>query len=118
MESVSLNATKPTFGIDKIRLHTNDFHLRQLDLEKGWEGKPARIRHGSTPEPWNVTGEGQYLTEDVWYNNTGEAVVEVSKRGLSVHFNPSTLDHEFELTNDLERSWEKVKRQLDLQGIQ
>ena len=65
-----------------------------------------------------MTGEGQHLTEDVWFNNSGDAVVEVSKRGLSVHFNPSTLDHEFELTNDLERSWEKVKRQLDLQGIQ
>ena len=118
MESVSLSATKPTFGIDKIRLHTNDFHLRELNLEKGWEGKPARIRHGSTPEPWNVTGEGQHLTEDVWFNNSGDAVVEVSKRGLSVHFNPSTLDHEYELTNDLERSWEKVKRQLDNVGVQ
>ena len=118
MESVSLSATPTTFGIDKIRVHTFDFHLRKLDLTKGWEGKPSRIKHGSRPEPWNITGDGQYLTEDVWYNNSGDAVVEVSKRGLSVHFNPSTLDHEFELTNDLERSWEKVKRQLDLQGIE
>ena len=44
MESVSLSATPTTFGIDKIRVHTNDFHLRKLDLEKGWEGKPSRIK--------------------------------------------------------------------------
>jgi hypothetical protein len=118
MESVSLNATKPEFGIDKIRLHTSDFHLKTLDLSKGWEGKPATIRAGEPPEPWYVTGEGQQLTESVWYNNTSDAVVELSKRGLSVHYNPSTLDHQYHLTKDLQRSWEKVKKQLDGLGIQ
>ena len=118
MESVSLSETKATFGIDKVRLHTNDFFVKKLPLDKGWEGKPARIKHGSTPETWNVTGEGQHLTEDVWYNNSGDAKVEVSRKGLSLHYNPSTLDHEYELTKDLERSWERVKRQLDDIGIQ
>lgn len=118
MELVSLNETKPEFGIDKIRLFTRDFHLKTLDLSKGWEGKPATIRAGEPPEPWFTTGDGQSLTESKWFNNTSDAVVEVTRHGLSVHYNPSTLDHQYHLTKDLQRSWEKVKKQLDGLGIQ
>jgi hypothetical protein len=101
-----------------VRLHTNDFYLEKLDLSKGWVAHPASIKHDYTPEVWNVTGEGRELTEKKWFNNSGEAKVEVSNQGLSVHYNPSTLDHEFELTNDLERSWERVRYQLRDLGIQ
>ena len=118
MESVSLSATKPTFGVDKIRLHTSDFRLGNVDLKKGWEGKPARIKLGDGPDVWHVTGDGQQLDQDRWFNNTGSAIVEASRRGLSVHYNPSTLDHTFHLTNDCTRSWELVKRELDELGIQ
>jgi len=118
MESVSLSATPTTFGIDKVRVHTNDFHLRKLDLEQGWQANLGTLKANHEPEVWHWTGEGQALDQAKWFNNSGDAIVEVSKRGLSVHFNPSTLDHEFELTKDLERSWEKVKRQLDTFGVQ
>jgi len=118
MESVSLSETKPTFGIDKIRLHTNQFHVRELDLNKGWQANLGTLKADHLPNVWHITGEGEPLDQAKWYNNLNGVHVDLSSRGMSVHYNPSTLDHSFNLTNDLERSWEKVKRQLDDLGIQ
>jgi hypothetical protein len=118
MELVSLNETNTSFGIDKVKLHTKQFHVRELNLEKGWVGVPPRIQLNSKSDVWYVTGQGQELNEEKWYNNIGPAIVEVKQGGLGIHYNPSTIDHNFELTKDLSRSWEQVKHQLDDLGIQ
>lgn len=118
MDSVALNATTATFGIDKIRLHSNDFRLKTLDLHKGWKGKPPTIQADKQPEVWNYTGDGLPISEDKWFNNEGPAVVEVSRQGLSVSYNPSVIDHEYHLNNELGESWEQVKQHLDSLGIQ
>jgi hypothetical protein len=119
MESVSLSATPTTFGVDKIKVVSRDFCLKTLDLQKGWQANMGKIKANYEPDTWSWTLDGRGIKEEKWFCNDNGVHLDVSARGgLSFHFNPSTLDHEFELTNDLERSWEKVKRQLDHLDIQ
>lgn len=119
MELGTLSGTPTTFGVDKIKVASRDFCLKTLDLRKGWQAKMGTIKADYEPKTWNWTLDSRPVKEERWYCNENGVHLDVSERGgLSFHFNPSTLDHEFELTNDLERSWEKVKRQLDHLDIQ
>lgn len=111
-----------TFGIDKVRVRTQDFLVRELNPAKGWRGVPQTI-DGTEHLPWMHTTQGQEVTERKWVWNgdgTHEAPIylTLSNGGLDIHWNPSTLEHPYELNPSAKTSLESVKRCLDGLGVQ
>lgn len=114
-----------TFGVDRVRIRTSDFSIRELSTDDGWRGMPQNI-DGREHLPWMTTEVGQEVTEKKWVwngNGTHEAPLYLSLTNskeptLDVHWNPSTLEHPFELNSSTKSSLESVKRCLDGLGIQ
>ena len=91
--------TRGNFGIDMVSGSASDFRLESV---QGWSIKPGN-RVGEDNEPWGVCVDGSYLSGSGYYINAGKqgelsGRIDLTKRGLTYTYNPSTLEHPWQLT--------------------
>ena len=94
---------KGGFGWDMIRATVTDF--RPLSVN-GWSKKGGSIV-GQQDEPWGVCLDGSYLRGPGYFVNSGKqwdtrGVFELTPRGLTIQYNPSTMEHPWHLTTNVE----------------
>lgn len=103
-------------GTDKVGLSTLEYTVQSL---KGW-GIRAGNKVGQSQDVWGTAEDGHPLQGTGYYMNTGVAQLTLSKKGLKVDFNPSTLLHPFELITDrttLSKAVDLVRVELDRLGV-
>ena len=103
-----------SFGIDAVKLKSIDFQVRDASLFRQNLGV---TNYGKEPEVWGYSAQGQPLSGIALFANRGKdseypCTVEVSPHGLKVEFNPSTLQHSYNLTTSLQAPVEAVKDTL------
>ncbi len=110
--------TRGNFGIDMVSGTASDFRLESV---QGWSIKPGN-RVGEDNEPWGVCVDGSYLSGSGYYINAGRqgelsGRIDLTKRGLTYTYNPSTLEHPWQLTTDLTNTAEAIHRDMDTVGV-
>jgi hypothetical protein len=106
-------------GIDFIGLHTSEFRLESVN---GWSIKAGNTV-GEDQEIFAMTKDGTALSGTGYFMNRGKdsdrsCTVDVTARGLGIQFNPSTLQHDYLLTPDIEPALDMVKADLHTLGIE
>jgi hypothetical protein len=91
------------FGWDMIRGTVTDF---RLNSDLGWSKKGGAIV-GQDDEPWGLCMDGRSLKGPGYFVNSGKqwdtrGVFELTPRGLTIQYNPSTMKHPWHLTTDVE----------------
>ncbi len=100
-------------GIDMIYLHTNDYRINNVD---GWSiGAGQKV--GEYSEPWGIAKNGMTLQAPSYYINRGKdkeypCSITAKKTGLLIQLNPSSIQHPYELSSNLDAPIEAVKDHL------
>lgn len=100
-------------GIDMIYLHTNDYRINDVD---GWSiGAGQKV--GEYSEPWGIATNGMTLQAPSYYINRGKdkeypCSITAKRTGLLIQLNPSSIQHPYELSSNLEVPIEAVKDHL------
>lgn len=103
-------------GTDYLSLNTPEYTVQSL---KGW-GIRSGNKVGEAQDLWGTAEDGHLMKGTGYYMNTGVARLDLSKQGLKVDFNPSTLLHPFELITDrttLSKAVDLVRVELDRLGV-
>jgi len=103
-----------SFGIDAVKLTSKEYQVQDASLFKQNLGVTD---YGKEPEVWGYSAQGQPLSGKSMFANRGKdseypCTVEVSPHFLKVEFNPSTLQHSYNLTTSLQAPIEAVKDTL------
>lgn len=115
---VALNATHDMIaGVDYVTVRATDYRVKSLN---GWSIKSGN-RVGEVLDSFGNTSDGQQMIGSGYYLNTETARIDLSPFGLKVDFNPSTLQHPFNLITDraeLANSAEVVESKLAEVGLE
>ena len=108
------------FGVDMVKVKVTDFRVHQLK-GGGWRRKSTEV--DSDPEPFGFTSTGEPLSGGYFLNRSSKGdkpnmcCWEVTKWGVTCEVNPSTLKHPWGLTTDLQPTFEAMKQDMELLGI-
>lgn len=116
--SLSNNIGQGRTGIDKIKLFTRDYSIRDkyVFAENLPTRKPGQVEQ---TKPWGMDSKGNTIAGKL-YHNDGLINVNIDEFGFKVHFNPSKHYHPFYLNADdtlLNESLKMVEARLKGLGI-
>jgi len=98
----------------------------RLDSNLSWSTKPGNVV-GEDMDPWGMCLDGRTLSGSGYYLNPGgkhhtalglTTQMELTKRGLTIQLNPSTLSHDWELTTDMEHPLDTIEGDFAKAGLQ
>ena len=98
-------------GVDMIYLSAKPEEFRLKDAAAFTHQQTAK-KYGDAPEIWGYSATGQPLTGKLFVNRGKggyAATVNVNGYGLTAQFNPSKMQHPYELTADISAPIEAVK---------
>ena len=109
------------FGVDMVNLWTPEFRVH--DITNGrWKQKAGQVI-GKEPDLYGVDKNGHVLEGTGAFVNRGasnpdlSATWSISSKGCSVQFNPSTLQHDYHLTSNLEHIVPALEKDMKNVGI-
>lgn len=98
-------------GVDMVYLSAKHDEFRLKDAS-AFEHQQTVKKFGEDPKIWGYSATGQPLTGKIFVNRGKgghAATVKVDGYGLTVQFNPSKMQHPYELTADITAPIEAVK---------
>ena len=106
------------FGVDMLQATASDFRLESV---QGWSRRGGEVV-GEEQEPWGYAMDGEPLLGPGYYINAGtqgdlSVTLDLSRRGVSVKLNPSTLAHPWHLTADMTQAADVIQGDVSRVGL-